>query len=346
MEQSRMFDTKIISSSEEDIAYAAKLINSGEIVGMPTETVYGLAADATNEAAVKKIFEAKGRPQDNPLIVHLADADMLGEYVHDVPDIAYRLAESFCPGPLTMVLPKKDSIPDITSAGLDTVGIRIPLHKTARAFIKACGKPVAAPSANLSGSPSPTSARHVYNDMKGRIPAVIDGGQCCVGVESTVVSFENGGIRLLRPGYVSVEDLQTMGVPVFCDKGITKAVEQGERVLSPGMKYKHYSPKANVTIITGGLEAFTRYVAEHNGDKVYAMLYDSDAARYPYKYMTYGDTSEEQAAQLFGVLRKADEIGAEQVYARCPSREGVGLAVYNRLLRSAGFEVIELDKGR
>lgn len=341
-----MFDTKIISSSEEDIAYAAKLINSGEIVGIPTETVYGLAADATNEAAVKKIFEAKGRPQDNPLIVHLSGVEMMDGYVHDVPDIAYSLAEKFCPGPLTMVLPKKDIIPDITSAGLDTVGIRIPFHKTAREFIKACGKPIAAPSANLSGSPSPTSAQHVYNDMKGRIPAIIDGGQCGVGVESTVISFENGGIRLLRPGYISVEDLQTMGVPVFCDKGITEAVAQGEKVLSPGMKYKHYSPKANVTIIVGSLEAFTKYVAEHNGDNVYAMLYDSDAAKYPYKYMTYGDTSEEQAAQLFGVLRHADEIGAEQVYARCPSREGVGLAVYNRLLRSAGFEVIELDKGR
>lgn len=341
-----MFDTKIISSSAEDIEYAAKLINGGEVVGMPTETVYGLAADATNEAAVKKIFEAKGRPQDNPLIVHLADVDMLDEYVHDVPDIAYRLAEKFCPGPLTMVLPKKDIIPYITSAGLDTVGIRIPLHKAARAFIKACGKPIAAPSANLSGSPSPTSAQHVYNDMQGRIPAIIDGGQCGVGVESTVISFENGGIRLLRPGYVSVEDLQTMGVPVYCDKGITEAVAQGEKVLSPGMKYKHYSPKANVTIIVGSPEAFTKYVAEHNGDDVYAMLYDSDAAKYPYKYMTYGDTSEEQAAQLFGVLRKADEIGAKQVYARCPSREGVGLAVYNRLLRSAGFEVIELDTGR
>ena len=147
-----MFDTKIISSSAEDIEYAAKLINGGDVVGMPTETVYGLAADATNEAAVKKIFEAKGRPQDNPLIVHLADVDMLDEYVHDVPDIAYRLAEKFCPGPLTMVLPKKDNIPYITSAGLDTVGIRIPFHKVARAFIKACGKPIAAPSAKYGRS--------------------------------------------------------------------------------------------------------------------------------------------------------------------------------------------------
>lgn len=337
-----MFDTRMLSSDSSDIEYGAKLINDGEVVGMPTETVYGLAADATNENAVKKIFEAKGRPQDNPLIVHLSSVEMMDKYVCNVPDLAYKIAERFCPGPITMVLPKRDIIPYITSAGLDTVGIRIPYHKTARELIDACGKPLAAPSANLSGSPSPTTAAHVMNDMKGRIPAIIDGGACAVGVESTVISFEGEGIRLLRPGYVSVEDLKAFGVPVYCDKGITEAVAANEKVLSPGMKYKHYSPKANVTIVTGELDKFTQYVSEHNGEDVYAMLYDSDAAHYPYKYLTYGNNAKEQAAQLFGVLRKADEIGAKQVYARCPSQDGVGLAVYNRLLRAAGFEVIRV----
>ena len=337
-----MFDTKLLSSDKIDVEYAARLINSGEVVGMPTETVYGLAADALDSNSVVKIFEAKGRPQDNPLIVHLSDVEMMDKYVFNVPEIAYKIAEKFCPGPITMVLPKRDIIPDVTSAGLDTVGIRIPFHKTARELIKACGKPLAAPSANLSGSPSPTTAKHVMDDMNGRIPAIIDGGACAVGVESTVISFENGGIRLLRPGFVSVEDLEMFGVPVFCDKGITEAVAEGEKVLSPGMKYKHYSPKANVTIVSGELDNFIKFVSEHNGDSVYAMLYDSDAAVYPFKYITYGDTAEEQAAQVFAQLRRADEIGAEQIYVRFPVQDGVGFAVYNRLLRSAGFEVINV----
>lgn len=337
-----MFETKILSADENGIAEAASLIRSGEIVGMPTETVYGLAADATDEAAVKKIFEAKGRPQDNPLIVHLSGIDMLGKYVHDVPEIAYKLADKFCPGPLTMVLPKNDIIPYITSAGLDTVGIRIPLHKTARALISASGKPIAAPSANTSGKPSPTTAMHVFNDMNGKIPAILDGGASSVGVESTVISFERGGIRLLRPGYISVEELSEFGVPVFCDKGITEKVDIKEKVLSPGMKYKHYSPKANVTIITGSLENYVKYVSSHNGEGVYGVIFDSDAKNcgLDFEYMTYGDSSEQQANELFGILRRADDICAKQLYFRCPSKDGVGLAVYNRLLRAAGFEVI------
>lgn len=337
-----MFDTKLLSSDKIDIEYAASLINKGEVVGMPTETVYGLAANALDCDAVKKIFEAKGRPQDNPLIVHISDVNMMDKYVHSVPELAYRIAEKFCPGPITMVLPKRDIIPDVTSAGLDTVGIRIPFHKTARELITACGKPLAAPSANLSGSPSPTAAKHVMDDMNGRIPAVIDGGACAVGVESTVISFENDGIRLLRPGFVSVEDLEMFGVPVFCDKGITEAVSENEKVLSPGMKYKHYSPKANVTIVSGELENFVKFVSEHNGDNVYAMIYDNDAVVCSFKYLTYGNTAEEQAAQVFAQLRRVDEIGAEQVYVRCPVQNGVGFAVYNRLLRSAGFEVVNV----
>lgn len=338
----QMFETKLLSDDKNDICFAAELINQGEVVGMPTETVYGLAANALDTDAVGKIFEAKGRPQDNPLIVHLSDIEMMDKYVFNVPDIAYDIAEKFCPGPLTMVLPKRDIIPDITSAGLDTVGIRIPFHKTARELISACGKPLAAPSANLSGSPSPTTAQHVMNDMCGRIPAVIDGGACAVGVESTVISFENNSIRLLRPGYVTVEDLRIFGVPVLCDKGITEAVAEGEKVLSPGMKYKHYSPKANVTLVNGELEDFIKYVAEHNGENVYAMIYNSDEASYPFRYLTYGDTAEEQAARVFAQLRSFDEIGAKQVYVRCPVQDGVGFAVYNRLLRSAGFEVINV----
>ncbi|MGN0603684.1 MAG: L-threonylcarbamoyladenylate synthase [Oscillospiraceae bacterium] len=337
-----MFDTKLLSSEFSDIEYAAELIKKGEVVGMPTETVYGLAADAENEQAVKKIFAAKGRPSDNPLIVHLSAVEAMEKYVCNVPELAYKIAEKFCPGPITMVLPKRSNIPYTTSGGLETVGIRIPFHKTARLLIELSEKAIAAPSANLSGSPSPTTAQHVMNDMNGRIPAIIDGGACGVGVESTVISFENGGIRLLRPGYVSAEDLSGFGVPVFTDKGIVEPVSDGEKVLSPGMKYKHYSPKANVTIVCGEYDAFVNFVKQHNGSGVCAMIFDSDKPCSDVQTMTYGDTSEEQAAQLFAALRRADELGLSQLYVRCPSRTGVGLAVYNRLLRAAGFEVINV----
>ncbi len=337
-----MFETKLLSSDIADVEYAAELIKNGEVVGMPTETVYGLAADAENEDAVRKIFAAKGRPADNPLIVHLASVNDMEKYVCNVPELAYKIAEKFCPGPITMILPKRDNIPYTTSGGLETVGIRIPFHKTARQLIELSGKAIAAPSANLSGSPSPTTARHVMDDMNGRIPAIIDGGACGVGVESTVISFENNGIRLLRPGYVSAEELGLFNVPVFTDKGIVEPVAEGERVLSPGMKYKHYSPKANVTIVCGDYDSFCKYVEEHTGNGVCAMIFDSDNPCENVINMTYGDTAEEQAAQLFAALRNADEQGISQLYVRCPSRSGVGLAVYNRLLRAAGFEVVNV----
>lgn len=336
------FDTKILSTKAEDIELAAELLQKGEIVGIPTETVYGLAADATNEMAVKKIFIAKGRPQDNPLIVHIADIADIDKYVKNIPEIAYKLAEKFWPGPLTMVLQKRDIIPDITSAGLDTVGIRFPVHKTAQDIIKASGVALAAPSANLSGSPSPTTAKHVFDDMHGRIPAIVDGGACKVGVESTVISFEKDGVRLLRPGYISIEDLASVAGTVYHDKGITEAVKDNEKVLSPGMKYKHYSPKANITIIEGSKDKFIDYVNHINDINTYALIFGDESKDIKIKYLSYGETSEEQACNLFNVLRKFDDLGAKQVYARCPSSLGVGLAVYNRLLRSAGFEVIKV----
>lgn len=334
------YATKLLTTSEADIEYAAGLIRDGEVVGMPTETVYGLAADAENSSAVEKIFKAKGRPQDNPLIVHIAEAGDIDEYAHDVPEIAYKLAEKFCPGPLTMVLPKRDRIPDITSAGLDTVGIRIPYHPAARKLIRLSGKAIAAPSANLSGSPSPTTAAHVMNDMNGRIPAVIDGGSCPVGVESTVISFEKGAIRILRPGFISWEELSEFG-EVIKDRHITESAGEGETVRSPGMKYKHYSPKARVTIVCGSEQQFADFVNSSSNDNVYAMPFEaSEKIRVP--CIPYGNTAEEQAARLFAILREFDDKGAERVYAMCPSQSGVGLAVYNRLLRAAGFDIIYL----
>lgn len=338
-----MFDTKILGTDDESIKAAAKLLADGEVVGMPTETVYGLAANAFDEAAVRKIFAAKGRPADNPLIVHISDIAQIEELVNELPKLAVKCAEKFWPGPLTMIMPKSDKIPMVTSGGLDTVGIRMPSHKVARALISACGFPIAAPSANLSGSPSPTTAQHVLNDMQGRIPAIIDGGACGVGVESTVISFEGDSIRLLRPGFISAEDLMEITPNVLIDKGVLEKLGENVKVRSPGMKYKHYAPKADVTIIDSSLEAFRSFVKENaDRDTTLMVFADSDCDGLDIPHLCYGATDEEQAKELFDVLRELDDIGAKKVFARCPNKDGIGLAVYNRLLRAAGFQVVKL----
>ena len=337
------YNTQILGTDKASIEKAAKLIKSGEVVGMPTETVYGLAANAFDSEAVAKIFKAKGRPQDNPLIVHISRMEMLDGLVTEIPELAMRCAEKFWCGPLTMIMPKSDKIPMTTSGGLNTVGIRMPSNKTARALIDACGLPLAAPSANLSGSPSPTTAQHVFDDMNGRIPCIIDDGGCAVGVESTVIAFEEDSIKLLRPGFISVSDLKEVTENVLVDKGVLEMVSQDAVVSSPGMKYKHYSPKADITIVDGNIESFRKYVSENIDGGTWCMVFsDSDAADIGCPALVYGNTDEEQARLLFDVLRELDKYGAQKVYARCPNKTGVGLAVYNRLLRAAGFQVVKL----
>lgn len=336
-------DTVLLSDRESDLIKAAEFIKSGEIVGIPTETVYGLGADASNEEAVARVFQAKGRPADNPLIVHLADFSQAVDYTKSIPELAYKLAERFCPGPLTMVLPKNDRIPMITSGGLDTVGIRVPSHPVMHRIIELSGCPIAAPSANTSGYPSPTSASHVMRDMSGKIAAVVDGGSSEFGVESTVISIEGENtVRILRPGCVTKEMLSEICGEVIIDHAILHELEAGQKAASPGMKYKHYSPRADIIMVEGSLSGFTAYVGEHYGDGVYSLIFDTDREGFPYRYMTYGKDSSEQAHLLFQRLRELDDIGAEKVYVRAPSPEGVGLAVYNRLIRAAGFEVIRI----
>ena len=336
-------DTVLLSDRESDLIKAAELIKSGEIVGIPTETVYGLGADASNEEAVAKVFQAKGRPADNPLIVHLADFLQAVDYTKSIPELAYKLAERFCPGPLTMVLPKNDRIPMITSGGLDTVGIRVPSHPVMHRIIELSGCPIAAPSANTSGYPSPTSASHVMRDMSGKIAAVVDGGSSEFGVESTVISIEGENtVRILRPGCVTKEMLSEICGEVIIDHAILHELEAGQKAASPGMKYKHYSPRADIIMVEGSLIGFIDYVGENYDDGVYALIFDTDREGFPYRYMTYGKDSSEQAHLLFQRLRELDDIGAEKVYVRAPSPEGVGLAVYNRLIRAAGFEVIRI----
>ncbi|HRR75308.1 MAG TPA: L-threonylcarbamoyladenylate synthase [Ruminococcus sp.] len=336
-------ETILLSDNEAQLEIAAGFIKSGEIVGIPTETVYGLGADASNEEAVRKVFAAKGRPADNPLIVHLADFSHACKYTSSIPELAYRLAERFCPGPLTMVLPKNEQIPMITSGGLDTVGIRVPSHPVMHRIIELSGCPIAAPSANTSGYPSPTSADHVMRDMNGKIAAVVDGGQSEFGVESTVISFEGENtVRILRPGCITREMLLEVCDEVVIDHAILHELEAGQKAASPGMKYKHYSPKADIIMVEGDADAFRRYVGDKMSADTYCLIYDGDERNFPYRHMTYGEDSSEQAHWLFQRLRELDDIGAKKVYVRAPSSEGVGLAVYNRLIRAAGFEVIRI----
>lgn len=338
--------TLLLNAAEEGaVEKAAEIIKNGGLVGMPTETVYGLAANALDGEAVKKIFVAKGRPQDNPLIVHISSFDQIYRLVKSVPDSAKKLAEAYWPGPMTMVLEKSDLIPDEVSTGLPTVGIRFPSHPVAQALITKAGVPIAAPSANLSGLPSTTTAEHVMRDMNGKIEAVLDGGACGVGVESTIITVASDPPRLLRPGGITLEQLRAVLGRVDVDNAVLNPLPKGARPLSPGMKYKHYSPKANVIILDGSEQAYADYVNSHKQPGVAVLCYCGEEKLVDVPAVSYGGETDysAQARDLFEALRHLDDIGAETVYARCPEPKGVGLAVYNRLMRAAGFEVLHLD---
>ncbi len=337
--------TILTQADDASIRQAAQLLQQGQIVAFPTETVYGIAASAYCGSAVNKIFEAKGRPQDNPLIVHIDTLDMLDGLVSEVPEGAKKLAEAFWPGPLTMVLPRGPKVADEVCAGLDTVGIRMPSHPVARQLITACGLPLAAPSANLSGSPSPTTAADVFADMDGRLPMILDGGSCQVGVESTVVTLAGPQPMLLRPGYVTKEQMEeVLGEEVLLSGAILEKLKEGETARSPGMKYKHYAPKADVTILRGSFEQYAAYVDAHREQGTFCLCFEGEETKLPVPCITYGHETSgaEQAHDLFRALRALDEQGAKTVYARCPKDTGVSLAVYNRLLRAAAFRVVEL----
>ncbi len=337
-------ETKLLLASDESVEYAGRLLSQGEIVAIPTETVYGLAADAFNGTAVSEIFAAKGRPQDNPLIVHISDICQVKQLARSFPDKAKKLAEKFWPGPLTMILPKRPEIPDEVTGGLDTVGIRFPSNTTAQAIIRAAGTPLAAPSANRSGSPSPTSAQHVFDDMNGRIPLVVDGGECEVGLESTVITLALETPMLLRPGAVTFEQLKDTIGNVDVASAVLSELSNDEKPASPGMKYKHYSPNADVTILEGSVDAIKNYLNGEAEDGDYMLCFEGEEELFDLPSVTYGteDDALSQSHDLFSALRKVDELGAKRVFARCPSSEGVGLAVLNRLLRAAGFKRITL----
>jgi L-threonylcarbamoyladenylate synthase len=342
-------NTILLKDNENDIKKAGEILSKGGLVGIPTETVYGLAANALDGKAVAKIFQAKGRPMDNPLIVHIQDISDIEKFnlVSEFSDKAKALAKKFWPGPLTIIMPKGEAIPDEVSAGLDTVAIRFPEHRVAREIIKAADKPLAAPSANLSGSPSPTSAKHVLNDLDGRIDAVLDGGHSRVGLESTVITLATEKPRLLRPGGITLEQLTDVIGEIDVDSAVFNKLDQNAKVASPGMKYKHYAPKARVILLKGSDSAYKDYVNSHCDYHVAALCYDSDIAGLSVTTFSMGskDDYSTQAHKLFSSLRKIDkEERITVVYARCPEPYGLGMAVYNRLIRAAGFEVRNLEE--
>lgn len=335
--------TQLLTAKE--IVKAGEILRGGGLVGIPTETVYGLAADSTNERAVRSIFEAKGRPSDNPLIVHIAEQEELSGLAREVPHLAWSAVEAFWPGALTLILRRSNLVNNTVSAGLDSVAVRLPGHQLAREIIKATGRPLAAPSANISGSPSPTTAQHVIEDLRNKIDAVIDGGACSVGVESTVVSFLGERPRLLRPGGVTLEQLEERLGRVDVDRLVLEEARSGEQVASPGMKYKHYAPKAEVIIIKGSGEKYVNYVNSHAQKGVAALCYDGDCNLLKVRAISYGEESDhsEQARRFFGALREIDaQRDIKLVYARSPEPVVMGLSVYNRLLRAAGFRVVEV----
>lgn len=337
--------TQVLPVTEESIQLAARLLRQGELVALPTETVYGIAADARNGEAVHKIFEAKGRPQDNPLIVHICGMEMLEGVVAEVPARARKLAAAFWPGPLTMVMPRGPEVSDVTCAGLDTVGVRMPSHPVVQAVIRTSGVAFAAPSANLSGKPSPTNAQDTLADMDGRLPLILDGGESMVGVESTVVSVVGEHPMLLRPGYITKEQMEAvLGEEVLVSPAILEKLKDGEVARSPGMKYKHYAPKAQVTILRGDFAAYRTFLEQHKEEGVWALCFDGEGAQLPVPYIEYGKNHDgvTQAHHLFTALRDLDRHGARIVYARCPEQDGVSMAVYNRLIRAAAFRVVTL----
>ena len=335
--------------TQHDIEEAAAILRDGGLLGIPTETVYGLGANGLNEEAVAHIFEAKGRPQDNPLILHIPDASWLERYCKEIPLTAYQLAKAYWPGPMTMILKRKDIVPTAVTAGLDTVGMRCPAHPLCREIIAASGVPVAAPSGNTSGRPSPTTAQHMLEDMDGKINAIVDGGPCSVGVESTIIDLTETPARLLRPGGITLEQLEAVLGEVAVDPAVTRLMGAGEQPKAPGMKYRHYAPKAPVTVVTGDPKKSAEYIAAHAGAEDGIICFDEFLPLFTRRSETRpvmdlgpaGD-KEEQARHIFDALRSFDHTSVPAIWAQCPDTTGIGLAIANRLNKAAGFHIIQV----
>ena len=334
-------------NGENEIKEAAQILCRGGLLGIPTETVYGLGANALDEEAVLHIFQAKGRPQDNPLILHVPDVTWLERYCREVPEAAYRLAERFWPGPLTMILPRRDIVPLRTTGGLDTVGVRCPDHAVTREIIRQAGVPVAAPSGNTSGRPSPTNAADMLEDMDGKIDGIVDGGACRVGVESTIIDLTVTPPRLLRPGGLPLEELRSVLGEVAVDQAVTQQVSDTVRPRAPGMKYRHYAPHAPVTVVTGRPERSAAYIQAAVGAGEGVICFEEYRERFgahPLQSLGSAADAAQQARRVFDALRRFDSTEVTHIYAQCPDDTGLGLAVSNRLKKAAGFHIVDADR--
>ena len=339
-------ETKILRINNEteycaQLSEASEIILAGGTVVFPTETVYGLGGNALLADAAKKIYTAKGRPSDNPLIIHVADPKDAEKYAY-VSDIYYRLAEAFMPGPLTVIMPKRDCIPLSVTGGLDTVAVRCPSHPVARALIKKCGVPIAAPSANISGRPSPTSAKYVEEDMLGRVDIIIAGGECEIGLESTIVKVDGESLTLLRPGAITYDALCCVCENVEIAPAVTDKLAENERPLSPGMKYRHYAPSADFVLLDGDESDILSFMMEEQKNGCAVLCYDEEL---PFLNASLSvpigkrNDLPAQAKKLFTSLREADKLGARKIYAHLPPLDGLGLALYNRMIRAAAHTV-------
>ena len=328
-----------------DVEEAADVIRQGGLLGIPTETVYGLGANGLDPKAVGAIFTAKGRPQDNPLILHVPDESWLERYCQNIPATAYALTRRFWPGPLTMILPRKPIVPDAVTAGLDTVGMRCPDCAVTRAIIAAADVPVAAPSGNASGRPSPTSAPAMLEDMEGRIDAIVDDGPCSVGVESTIIDLTVTPPRLLRPGGVTLEELEEVLGEVAVDEAVRRLMAPGEQPKAPGMKYRHYAPKAPVTVVKGDPACTAAYIQGKIKETSGVICFDEYRdlfSGHPVEAIGPAQDQAQQARRIFDALRAFDHLEVTDIWAQSPTDTGIGLAVTNRLNKAAGFHIIEL----
>ncbi len=338
-------NTQIIElPCEADYRKAAECLRNSGLVAFPTETVYGLGGNALDPSAARRIYAAKGRPSDNPLIIHLAYAEEAEKYC-ETSQMFYRLAMAFMPGPLTVILKKKSIIPDEVTGGLDTVAVRVPSHPVAHRLLEVCDFPIAAPSANISGKPSPTCLHHVKEDMDGKIEMILGGGQCSIGVESTIVKIDGEELSLLRPGAITVEMLAPFCKCVSVDPALERPLVGDEHPLAPGMKYKHYAPKAEVVLLDGADEQLFSFFKEVSGKEDIGILCPASmfSLLSGENTISLGGNLAEEARVLFGCLREYDRReNVKTIYAPLPSKEGIGLAVYNRLIKAAGFTVLKL----
>ena len=329
----------------EKIKVCAEILCSGGLVAFPTETVYGLGAIATDAGAAKKIYAAKGRPSDNPLIIHIAEPKDAERYAYTCP-LYYKLADAFMPGPLTVILPKKSIIPNEVTGGLDTVAIRCPAHPIANAIIKASSVAIAAPSANLSGSPSPTEGIHVINDLNGRIEAIVDGGSAEIGLESTIVKIDGDRLTLLRPGAITRDALLCVCERVDVARAVTAALAENEKPLSPGMKYRHYAPNAPLVLLDGTNDDVQAFLLKQSKTERCLVLAYTEEIPHLSGVNTIDigarDDLSTQAKRLFSALRAANELELDKIYAHLPTQNGLGLALYNRMIRAAAHTVMKI----